>query len=428
MNIAIKHRTSTLISLAAALLILNACSNDTSSASVDSSGKSTINMNVPAFLNTRAIDFTTLEPIVMINNQTINLTSSGGQWSGATAVPVNQDATLSVQWVEINTGLLLARAEKTAPMVNNNIDLEILDSDYITEGADFDADQDTISNIAERRQDTDPNDANSPGTQPPPLVKVRASRRTTTIDGTVKDGTSFWNLATYSDVNGEDLRVNNLIVDETDNYIDQAPDYQWGAIHDGRFLTLLIYGKSIGAGQISAGTGTIVQANGDSGNNLFNDDSLEIFIDGNLSELDDYDFVDDMHLIIPLVMGSDDAPVANRSSSPDKRIQRGTNVQSVVVFDPFDEEMVEFASCLCVGAGERVTWEVRLDMEALNIPIGQTFGFEIQINQDDDGEGRDAKWAWFAPSRQPGQINAETDATWVHPNLMGQIQLLGFPE
>ncbi len=407
---------------------LSACSGPDSTAQVGVDGSTSIKLLPPEFLTIKALDFTTLEPLVTINGLTVNMSANGEEWTGTTTVPVNDDVTLNVQWMETEpVELLLATARKTANAVDRDITLEILDSDYTTEGDAFDADADELSNIAERIQDTDPFDANDPGDQPLPLVKVNASRRTTVIDGTVNDGTNFWNLATYSDLQGQSLRVNNLIVDETGNYIDQGPNYQWAAIHDGTYLTLLVYGKSLGTNGVSGG-GALVEASGDSGIDIFQDDSLEIYIDGDLSQLDDYDFVDDMHLMIPLVMGPEGAREANRSDAVlTKRIQRGSNVQTSVVFDPFDESLVEFAACLCTGANERVVWEVRLNMEALNIPVGKTFGFEIQINQDDDGGTRDAKWAWHAPSRTAGQSNSETDRTWIFPSLMGQIQLLSFP-
>ena len=39
------------------------------------------------------------------------------------------------------------------------------------------------------------------------------------------------------------------------------------------------------------------------------------------------------------------------------------------------------------------------------------FAIDVQINDDDDGDQRDSKWAWFAPSGQ--------DWTWTDPSQLG---------
>lgn len=427
MNCTAINRSVRVMAASLVVLGLNACSEGSSTASVDDEGKSSIRMVAPDFIPTRAIDYDTLLPVVTINGRDVTLSSDGEQWTGTTTVPVDTDASLSVDWIENNsTSLLLARAQKTLLRVGGSAAFEISDDDYITEGPDFDLDEDGISNIAERRTDTDPFDPNDPGMDPPPAAKIRALRRTTIIDGVVNDGSRFWTNATYTDVQGQSLRVNNLIVDGVGTYVDQSPNYQWAAIHDGTSLHILVYGKSLDGSQTGMPDSGRVEASGDSGTDVYLDDSLEIFIDGDFSRKDDYDEVDDLHLLIPLVMGPEGAREANRSNSPNKRINIGNNVRAE--FDHLDESIVEFATCICDAAGQRTVWEVRIDMEAANIPTGETFGFEIQLNQDDDGGARDAKWAWWRPSRTPDQVDAESDATWVHPNLMGRIELLAFPQ
>lgn len=374
---------------------------------------------------TRAIDPATLTPIVTLNGNTVSMAENGDQWTGQTTVAVNSDATLVVEWIYNIGGLKLAQAEKTASGIDNDITLNIVDSDYITEGAEFDEDNDGVTNLAELIGNSSPYDADDPGTgnEIAPQVRVVARNSTTVIDGQVNEGVglNFWDFATWTDVAGDDLRINNLIVVSDPPYDTQVPDYQWGAIHNETHLTILIYGKSLG---------TNISANGDSGDQgstgYFQDDTLEIFFDGDLSQTSGYDNVDDLQILVPLVMGPEGAREANRSDATlIKRVARGAEVKAGVVFDPADESIFEFASCLC--AGERVTWEIRINLEAANIPIGQTFGFELQINQDDDGGTRDAKWAWAAPAREDGQSNGDTDITWRFANQMGKMLLTPFP-
>jgi len=50
-------------------------------------------------------------------------------------------------------------------------------------------------------------------------------------------------------------------------------------------------------------------------------------------------------------------------------------------------------------------------MASVGLNIGEKFGIDVQYNDDDDSELRDAKWAWFSPSG--------SDNTWKNPSLMG---------
>ncbi|MBX2824040.1 MAG: CBM9 family sugar-binding protein, partial [Gammaproteobacteria bacterium] len=60
-------------------------------------------------------------------------------------------------------------------------------------------------------------------------------------------------------------------------------------------------------------------------------------------------------------------------------------------------------------------YEVRIPIADLGITIGQPFGIEMQLDDDDDGDTRDAKWGWFHRSRTV----ADSDETWKNPSLMG---------
>ena len=398
---------------------LSACGEKVSTVDIALDGSSKLNMAPPAFLNARAVVPENLVLNVTINREPVDMVKTGDVWQGEKQVQVNSNVVLEVRWSELfnSNTLPLAVARETVDNIDNNYSFQVIDSSYVISGDEFDADLDSINNITERRQNTDPYDANSPGIDNgvEPMVKVPASGRFNIIDGQYND--AYWNNAQFEDTNGNTLFTNNLIVDEPTNTVAGQPNMQWAAIHDEEYLTLFIFGKTINP----AGNPPVLGLR-DSGTEWFNEDTLEIFWDGDLSQLSDYDTVDDMHILIPLVRGSGDAVIANKSGDSDTEIKRGANVKDSV---EFDVRNVEFANCLCQGF--RSTWEIRINLAEAQIPIGKTFGFEIQINRDDDGDRRESKWAWALPPRNPGDTNVDSDLTWRFPSTMGTMRLLPFP-
>ncbi len=63
---------------------------------------------------------------------------------------------------------------------------------------------------------------------------------------------------------------------------------------------------------------------------------------------------------------------------------------------------------------------MKLDLQRAGISIGESFGLDIQLNNDVDGGERDAKWAW---ANDTGQ-----DDTWRFPIRMGTARLELGPE
>ncbi len=409
------------------LLLLSACTEFGSTVDIDANGKSEITFTPPSFLNTRAIVPENLRLFVSINGNRINMVSQGAIWTGSTVVAKNSSLNLFVEWKELladSTELLLARASSSQENVTTGITFSVIEESYTTTGEPgdvFDIDGDGISNLEERKRDTNPQIADASTTDAQPDVQIFGIGRSTIIDGRIQEDDAFWSFATYTDDNRNKLTINNMIRDDSvDIEEDPNPDYQWAAIHDEQYLTIFVWGK--------ARNGTTIKANGDSGLDFFDDDSLEIFFDGDLSRgINDYDKVDDLLINIPLVRGVEPNYEENNSSAANKRIYRGNTVQDEVIFDVQDSTLVEFGTCLC-GGEERSTWEVRINLAAAKIPIGRTFGFELQINRDDDGGARDSKWAWAKPPRAPNQPNERSDITWRFPVHMGKARLIPFVE
>jgi len=411
-------------SILALTLIVSACSDSGSNVRVGPEGDASISIVPPAFLQIRAIEPENLRLKVFINDDEVTMLNQGGSWTGSTTADKNSSVTLKVEWtVIVDTGevLLLATAFNRQDNITTGIDFSVTDDGYVSTGPDFDFDRDGISNLEELRRDRKPLVADVPTDAIEADVNIFPTGLTTKIDGRQLENETYWSFATYEDTNKEKLAINNMIRDDSVGIEeDPNPDYQWAALHDEEYLTLYVWGKRR--------NGSTILVNGDSPGNLyFNDDSLEIYLDGDLSQgREQYDKVDDLLINIPLARGVAPMLSENNSSAADKRIYRGNSVQNDVVFDVQDPNSIEFATCFCGGI-ERATWEVRINLAAAKIPINKTFGFELQINRDDDGGQRDSKWAWAKPARGPGQSNDDSDTTWRFPVHMGKAKLISFP-
>jgi len=403
------------------VLLVNACTDNGSTVHVDPTSEATIKLQPPSFLQTRAIDPDILDVEVLINNIEVPTRQEGTAWVGSTTAPKNSSIELNVSWTATlpdGTVLLLATAFSEQTNITSAVRFSVVEESYISTGEGFDADGDGISNLDELKQDLDPLNQEVDPNDVPADVQIFSTDRTTLIDGRKGRDDEFWDFAMHEDVNGEKLYVNNMIREDRVVQLDNPnPDFQWAGIHDGTHLTLFVWGKRA--------NGSAVSITGDSQVRRFHDDdSLEIFIDGNYSQLaTGYDKVDDLLINIPLARGVPPNLMENNSNADDKRIFRGGSVQKEVIFDVQDPALVEFGTCFCTNAG-RVTWEVRIDMKAANIRVGKTFGLEIQINRDDDGGERDSKWAWAKPARLPNQTNNDADSTWRYATGMGKVKLI----
>ena len=121
------------------------------------------------------------------------------------------------------------------------------------------------------------------------------------------------------------------------------------------------------------------------------DDSIEIYIDADASRGSSYDKYNDFHLGFSL--GS-------------KQINAGgTSPKDKLGSIRFNTRKLATGYLL----------EVAIPWSTLNIipKPEHTLGFDIQINDDDNGNSRDAKMSW----------NASIDQAWKNPEIFGQLIL-----
>lgn len=415
-------RTGCLLILAA---LVTACSNDDQSTfTVSAEGDQVLELSPPEFITSRAVDLDFVFPRVSLNGTTLNLSqlSNGTTWRGQAQVPEGEAVELEVRWIETFRGreLLLAVADLDYPPITSNTNVLLLEEDYTEDDLiafpRLDDDNDRIPNLAERNENSDPFNPLDPGTS-------RANAFVTAIDpadAPVIDGSfdNVWGAAQYRDRDDELLFIDNRLIGFDPDRLDGSTEYRWGSLHDGQYLYFYVLGEAA-ANRTAFGDSV----------DPWQDDSIEIYWDGNRSQGTTYDGVDDFHLIIPLLKLNEG--VANRShlpdttpddasddddriQDPDGRAETGFNSASIS-----DLEGVRFATCVCPGSD---TYEVRLDLEALQIPVDQSFGFELQLNDDNDGGDREFKFGWRAPSAAEGVLDG--DVTWENPSTMGLLELI----
>ena len=400
--------------------VLAACSssdstNDSSLVVAATGDQQAIELTAPAMLLNRTIDPNQLVARVTINGAAFNLNplagANGSVLQGTTQVEQGQDVDLRVEWVEFFNGreLLLAVAENTYTAVSGDTNVVLFEDDY--EVDDFvafprlDDDNDRVPNLAERVEGSDPLSSTDPGLfRSNAFVSQIDPSRAPVIDGSFD---LIWGEAQYRDRDDERLYIDNRMVGFDPDRPDGETEFRWGALHDGQFLYLYILGESA--------------ANRTSQNDSvqpWQDDAIDIFWDGNRSQGSTYDGVDDYHIIIPLLKLGQNVPnrsnLDNGALDPDGRAETGFNSQVIE-----DLDGVTFATCVCPTSD---TYEIRLDMQKLQIPLDRSFGFDIQINNDIDGDTREFKFGWEAPSAAENEFSA--DLTWQNPSRMGLLQLV----
>ncbi len=285
---------------------------------------------------------------------------------------------------------------------------------------DVDSDGDGVTNITELVLGTNPNnmsDASADFLSASVRIPRVPTNQVPVIDGRagnyVPNTTQFmgeWENAVHVDVNGDRLSVGNLMFTATGDDT-PAENHHWLALHDGTWLYLLIVVDD--AGEHHFDSQEIRKP--------WRDDSIELFVDGDNSQSAQYDGVDDFSMHVVLLDAMDGG--SNSSTSADPKVYQSVNsvpLPAGLVFatGPLNGPTApaEYAS----NGVRQDIYEIAIRISDLNIELGRTFGFEVQIDDDDDAGDRDAKWGW----RHPIGVDSDNDFTWRDPSYMGRAVLL----
>lgn len=383
--------------LAGILLGVSACSDTQStapSANSDAFNKGVILPMPESFAGLRAVVLDNVFAVLTVNNQPPMIFNQSTQV--ATSFQINQGETFnaSIRWFETlpgSTDLLLA-SYSIEELVTDSISLSVDAADYQTEGVIFDRDNDGFFNLEERRANSDPLDGNSvPQTTPDVRIGSISPEDAPIIDGLYDS--IYTEGAQFSDVEGNQLSINHLMIDQGAIREDLNTEFRWFAMHDNTYLYIFVLGEDV----------EIATPIRDS-EAVFQDDAIDIYLDADNSKGSAYDGINDRHILIPLIANPGDTSTSNSTVAV-----AGPNSASLPDFD--------FATCVCRGGQN--TWEVRIPMAEFGIARDRPFGIDVHLDEDNDGGARDAKWGWYHPSR----LTVDVDNTFRIPSFMGTAVL-----
>ena len=215
--------------------------------------------------------------------------------------------------------------------------------------------------------------------------------------------TGEWSAAAQTNDDGQRLWINRLMIDNNADAEDGAELRSWAAMHDGVYLYVLVLSDDIGARFADSDT-------------PYQDDALELFIDADNSKLSQWGDADDFHYMIPLLKHNS----KESNNQLNGRFNAGPGSSPVNL-------PIEFATGPGIGPDgiriskwEQDVYELAIPLSAAGIQVGVPFGFELQLDDDDNGGDRNSKWGWFHPAREGG---VDTDKTYLDPSIMGTVQL-----
>jgi len=247
-----------------------------------------------------------------------------------------------------------------------------------------DADGDGIGDEA----DTDDDNNGIPDYQENAIVGIPFSTRIPDIDGAY--GWWEWSDAARSDNRGNYLNLSHLMIDNTGLLVDgtDSTDWEiignasyWRAKHDGTNLYVLIVVENE----------PFFERHNDSAD-IWHDDTVELYFDIGNDKLTSFGSNDYQRLF------SYDLDTGNS-------ILDGFHAADNMVSYHRSSQTMEMAG------QTRSIYEIEINMASIGLNVEERFGLDVQINDDDDGGDRDAKWAWFAPANQ--------DESWKNPSLFG---------
>ena len=208
-----------------------------------------------------------------------------------------------------------------------------------------------------------------------PYVAIRPD-----IDGKIARD-EWLRAVNASTINYETLGndIENLLRSPVSRYLDGAGYSEWWAMHDGTNLYLRIRVTNDASSSYSFFDSEMP----------WHDDSVELYIDGDNSKGESYDGANDFQVFVSA--DNNVLPYFAPSSAPGMRIFHKST------------------------GGSLYNIEVAINLESVAIEIGKPFGFDVHINEDDNGGDRDAKWGWFEKTG--------FDRSWFQPSAFGTLLL-----
>lgn len=387
------------------LLLIAACSDAQPGAT---NSQTSMSLAVPQIVS-RVSDPSNQSVVANINGAEMEMENVGDMYIGSTTILLGTVPVVEITWYDDSEGAVLPVAEysnDTLEPMSADFTLPIREDEYQLDGPRLDADTDGVANLVELRDDSDPFDINSPANSVHVNIPLTAENAQIDIDGRFKntsDGIEVWEAATQTTTTGLPLRITNLISGEgpEDRFNGIAGEHFWRAFHDGTSLYLFILGED-----------AVDSLHHDS-DNPHDDDSLNIFIDSDNSKNQSYDNVNDYHIVIPLVTRDGEE---NGTGVPGSRLEPG---QNSAVLPP---NAIEFGTCICDGFHR--AWEVKLNMAAFGLSTDAPFGLEIQLDEDNDGGARDARWAWALHTVRAGNAEHSED----NPSALASVQMVNTRE
>lgn len=248
----------------------------------------------------------------------------------------------------------------------------------------IDNDGDGISNIDDDQPDV-------PYVEPDPDVYVPYVSTPPVIDGDPSD--SAWSADTNEYRWIDKIQVDNRTSDssnEPDNSYENDPYHRWKAVHDGEYLYIRVFSENDFSAPVDS-------------SEVWEDDAVNIFWDGNNSKGTSYDGVDDYHIIIALLTSDSYANSGTRwqQGSRSADLPTGNDLTFVTSLEGNDVD-----TYLDI-------YEIRIKLDKAGIQVNRAFGFDISIDDDDDGGGRDMKWGWYH----------NRDEVYKNPSKMGTLYL-----
>lgn len=307
---------------------------------------------LPEILRTvSSLDLSDLQLQVTVNDtETVLTRDEDDMWHGSVGVPANQLSTVAVEWsFDYGTFGFITLAEQTTDVfVRSSESTVTFAGNY---DVDFDRDLDGRNNLDELRQNRSP-----------------VNRLDVFVNS---DGTFDTNGVVYpfSDVCGSQIPIDTLTFGEVTEFsawwcatLEQELTDVDGNVQQIQNLRVTV---NVNDEQLFTDSGT------EAGNVSFQDDSIEIFIDGDNNKRGRYDGVNDFQFRFgPLGDGVFETALGPAGFS-------SLNLNGT--FEYFTGGYILTAT---------------IPLNDVGIRNNREFGITVEVNDDDDGGDRDGKYAW----------------------------------